>query len=70
MPLTWSDEKLILLYCPGRGSNSLKLQLGTARPRTQGLCAGTGGEGGLLVGKNGARSMEEEKKEGKNNNNK
>ena len=22
MPVTWSDEKLILLYCPGRGSNS------------------------------------------------
>ena len=21
MPVTWSDEKLILLYCPGRGSN-------------------------------------------------
>ena len=19
MPVTWSDEKLILLYCPGRG---------------------------------------------------
>ena len=22
VPVTWSDEKLILLYCPGRGSNS------------------------------------------------
>ena len=22
MPVTWSDEELILLYCPGRGSNS------------------------------------------------
>ena len=22
MPVTWSDEKHILLYCPGRGSNS------------------------------------------------
>ena len=22
MTVTWSDEKLILLYCPGRGSNS------------------------------------------------
>ena len=22
MPVTWSDEKLILLYCPGRGLNS------------------------------------------------
>ena len=22
MPVTWSDEKLILLYCSGRGSNS------------------------------------------------
>ena len=22
MPVTWSDEKLILLDCPGRGSNS------------------------------------------------
>ena len=22
MPVTWSDEKLILLYFPGRGSNS------------------------------------------------
>ena len=22
MPVTWSDEKLILLYGPGRGSNS------------------------------------------------
>ena len=22
MPITWSDEKLIILYCPGRGSNS------------------------------------------------
>ena len=22
MPVTWSDEKLILLYCPDRGSNS------------------------------------------------
>ena len=22
MPVTWSDEKLILLYCPRRGSNS------------------------------------------------
>ena len=22
MPVTWSDEKLIPLYCPGRGSNS------------------------------------------------
>ena len=22
MPVTWSDEKPILLYCPGRGSNS------------------------------------------------
>ena len=21
VPVTWSDEKLILLYCPGRGSN-------------------------------------------------
>ena len=21
MPVTWSDEKLIQLYCPGRGSN-------------------------------------------------
>ena len=31
--------------------------LGTARPRTRGLCAGTAtGKGGLLVGKKGARS--------------
>ena len=22
MPVTWPDEKLILLYCPGRGSNT------------------------------------------------
>ena len=22
LPATWSDEKLILLYCPGRGLNS------------------------------------------------
>ena len=22
MPVTWSNEKLVLLYCPGRGSNS------------------------------------------------
>ena len=22
VPVTWSDEKLTLLYCPGRGSNS------------------------------------------------
>ena len=22
VPVTWSDEKLILLYCPGRGLNS------------------------------------------------
>ena len=22
MPVTWADKKLILLYCPGRGSNS------------------------------------------------
>ena len=49
----------------------IQLQLGTARPRTRGLCAGTGvaGEGGVVSRKKGARSMGEEKKEGENNNN-
>ena len=49
----------------------LQLQLGTARPRTRGLCAGIGcvGGGGVVSRKKGARSMGEEKKEGKNNNN-
>ena len=34
MPITWSDEKLILLYCPGRGSNSANVKI-----KMIGLCA-------------------------------
>ena len=43
MPVTWSDEKLILLYCPGRGSNSrpsahrgFKHEQGVPRPYSLG----------------------------------
>ena len=43
VPVTWSDEKLILLYCPGRGSNSrpsehrgFKHEQGVARPYSLG----------------------------------
>ena len=43
MPVTWSDEKLILLYCPGRGSNSrpsahrgFKHERGVPRPYSLG----------------------------------
>ena len=45
MPVTWSDEKLILLYCPGRGSNSrppahrsFKHVQGVLRPYPLGHC--------------------------------
>ena len=40
----------------------LQLQLDTARPRTRGLCAGTGAWRGLLVGK---RVQEVREKKGK-----
>ena len=47
MPVTWSDEKLILLYCPGRGSNSrpsahrgFKHEQGVPRPYSPGLDIG------------------------------
>ena len=57
MPVTWSDEKLILLYCPGRGSNSRPsaqrgFKHGQGVPRPYSL--GHGGEehvGGLATEK-------------------
>ena len=47
MPVTWSDEKLILLYCPGRGSNSrpsahLGFKHGQGVPRPYSLGHGGG----------------------------
>ena len=48
MPVTWSDEKLILLYCPGGGSNSrpsahrsFKHGQGVTRPYSLGHGGGT-----------------------------
>ena len=44
----------------------MQLQLGTARPRTRGLCAGTGGGGGgLLVGKRVQEVWEKKRKKGR-----
>ena len=52
MPVTWSDEKLILLYCPGRGSNSrpsahrgFKHGQGVPRPYSLGHGGGDGDGG-------------------------
>ena len=49
MPVTWSDEKLILLYCPGRRSNSrpsarrsFKHDQGVPRPNHSATAADTG----------------------------
>ena len=49
MPVAWSDEKLILLYCPGRGSNSrpsahrgFKHEQGVPRPYSLGHGSGSG----------------------------
>ena len=49
-PPPMNDEELQEAPTFG-GETSLQLQLVTARPRTLGLCAGTGGWRGLLVGK-------------------
>ena len=43
---------------------STSLQLGTARPRTRVLCAGTGVGGGLLVGKMVQEVWEKKRKKG------
>ena len=72
MPVTWSDEKrillsdenLILLYCPGRGSNSrpsahrgFKHGQGVPRPYSLGHGGGTRGQGYINSRRTTAKGM-------------
>ena len=49
MPVSWSDEKLILLYCPGRGSNSRPPAHSSFKHGQGVLCPYPLGHGGGLI---------------------
>ena len=64
MPVTWSDEKLILLYCPGRGSNSRRsaqrgFKHGQGVPRPYSLGHGGGYSGDTCTTLNSPGTVED-----------